>query len=51
MTLAAPAGDSRGFTVPVDSAMVQAAAANNWTATLSGAATSIEISMLYTQNL
>jgi hypothetical protein len=51
MTLAAPAGDTRGFTVPVDSAMVQAAAASNWTATLSGAASSIEISMLYTSNL
>jgi hypothetical protein len=51
MTLAAPAGDTRGFTVPVDSAMVQATAANNWTATLSGAASTIEISMLYTSNL
>jgi hypothetical protein len=50
MTLAAPAGDTRGFTVPVDSAMVQAVAANNWTATLSGAATSIEITMLYVSN-
>ena len=51
MTLAAPASDTRGFTVAVDSAMVQAAAANNWTATLSGAVTSVEISMLYVSNL
>jgi hypothetical protein len=51
MTLAAPANDTRGFTVAVDSAMVQAVAASNWTATLSGAATSIEITMLYVSNL
>jgi hypothetical protein len=51
MTLAAPASDTRGFTVPVDSAMVQATAANNWTATVSSAVTSIEITALYTSNL
>jgi hypothetical protein len=51
MTLAAPAGDTRGFTVAVDSAMVQAVANNNWTATVSSAVTSIEISMLYVQNV
>jgi hypothetical protein len=51
MTLAAPASDTRGFTVAVDSAMVQSGANANWTATLSGAATSIEISMLYVSNL
>lgn len=51
MTLAAPANDTRGFTVPVDSAMVQAVAANNWTATVSSAVSSIEITMLYTSNL
>jgi hypothetical protein len=51
MTLYAPATDTRGFTVAVDSAMVQAVAANNWTATLSGAVTSIEITMLYVSNL
>jgi hypothetical protein len=50
MTLAAPAGDTRGFTVPVDSAMPQASAANNWTATVSAAVTSIEISALYVSN-
>ncbi|MGF7236020.1 MAG: hypothetical protein ACQSGP_13825, partial [Frankia sp.] len=51
MTLAAPASDTRGFTVPVDSAMVQAVAANNWTAQVSSAVTSIEITMLYVSNL
>jgi hypothetical protein len=51
MTLYAPATDTRGFTVAVDSAMVQAAAANNWTATLSAGVTSIEITMLYVSNL
>jgi hypothetical protein len=51
MTLAAPANDTRGFTVTVDSAMVQAVAANNWTATVSAAVTSIEITMLYASNL
>jgi hypothetical protein len=51
MTLAAPAGDTRGFTVPVDSAMVQSGAAAAWTATVSSAVTSIEISMLYVSNL
>lgn len=50
MTLAAPANDTRGFTVPVDSAMVQATAANNWTATASAAVTSLEITMLYVSN-
>jgi hypothetical protein len=51
MTLAVPASDTRGFTVPVDSAMVQAVAANNWTATVSAAVSSIEISALYASNL
>jgi hypothetical protein len=51
MTLAVPASDTRGFTVPVDSAMVQAVAANNWTATVSAAVSSIEISALYASNI
>jgi hypothetical protein len=51
MTLYAPATDTRGFTVPVDSAMVQAVSNNNWTATVSSAVTSIEITMLYVSNL
>lgn len=51
MTLAAPAGDTRGFTVPVDSAMVQATAANNWTAQARTAVTGLEITTLYVSNL
>jgi hypothetical protein len=51
MTLAAPANDTRGFTVTADSAMVQAVAANNWTATVSSAVTSIEITMLFVSNV
>ena len=51
MTLAVPANDTRGFTVPVDSAMVQAVAANNWTATVSAAVSSIEITALYVANI
>ena len=51
LTLAAPAGDTRGFTVTSDSSMVQAVAANNWTATVSSAVTSIEITMLFVSNV
>jgi hypothetical protein len=51
MTLYAPATDTRGFTVPVDSAMVQAVAANNWTATASAAVSSLQITVLYVSNL
>jgi hypothetical protein len=51
MTLAVPANDTRGFTVPVDSAMPQTTAANNWTATVSAAVTSIEITALYVSNI
>jgi hypothetical protein len=50
MTLATPASDTRGFTVAVDSAMVQSTAATAWTATVSSAVTSIEITMLYVSN-
>lgn len=51
MTLAAPANDTRGFTVSAGDAMVQAVAANNWTATVSSPVSSIEITMLYVSNL
>jgi hypothetical protein len=51
MTLYAPATDTRGFTVAVDSAMVQAVAANNWTATASAAVSSLQITVLYVSNL
>lgn len=51
MTLAAPAGDTRGFTIPADSAIPQATANSAWTATVSAAVTSIEITALYVINL
>jgi hypothetical protein len=50
MTIMVPAGDTRGFTVPVDSAVVQATAANNWTATVSSAVSSILVTALYVSN-
>jgi hypothetical protein len=46
MTIAAPAGDTRGFTVPVDSAMNQSTANTNWTAQLRTAVTSINITAM-----
>ena len=49
MTLAAPASDMRGFTLTIDSAMAQTTANTNWTATLSGAASSIEITAFFVQ--
>jgi hypothetical protein len=51
ITLAAPANDTRGFTVTVDSAIPQASTATGWTATVSSAVTSIEVSMFYVSNL
>lgn len=49
--LAVPAGDTRGFMLPVDSAIVQAAVNNNWTATCSASVASIEITAMYVKNL
>lgn len=46
-----PADDVRGFTLPVDSAIPQAATNNNWTATCSASVASVEITALYVQNL
>jgi hypothetical protein len=46
MTIAAPAGDTRGFTVPVDSAMNQSTANTNWTAQLRTAVTSVNITAM-----
>jgi len=51
ITLQIPAGDTRGFMLPVDSAIPQAAAAANWTATVSAAVSSIFITALYVSNL
>lgn len=45
-----PAGDTRGFTLPVDSAIPQAAVTNNWTATSSASITSLFVTALYVQN-
>jgi hypothetical protein len=50
MILACPAGDTRGFTVPVDSAIPQATVNTNWTATCSASVASIEITALYVKN-
>ena len=41
-----PAGDTRGFMLPVDSAITQTTINNNWTATSSASVTSIIITML-----
>jgi hypothetical protein len=50
LTLAAPANDTRGFTVPVDSAIGGPTTNTAWTAQVSSAVTSIEITMLYALN-
>lgn len=46
-----PADDVRGFTLPVDSAIPQASANNNWTATCGASVASVEITALYVKNL
>lgn len=46
-----PANDTRGFMLPVDSAMKQSAVTNNWTATCGTSVASISITALYVQNL
>lgn len=51
MILMVPAGETRGFAVPVDSAIPQAAAANNWTATVSSAVSTLEVTALFVSNL
>ena len=50
LTLACPAGDTRGFTVPVDSAIPQTFAAGAWTATAATAVTSLLVTMLFVVN-
>lgn len=44
-TFYVPAGDTRGFTLPWDSAKKQPVAANNWTAKCSAGTVSMEISV------
>lgn len=41
-----PAGETRGFMLPIDAAIPQAAVTNNWTATCGTSLTSIKITML-----
>jgi hypothetical protein len=50
MVISLPANDTRGFTVPVDSALPQTTAASNWTATVNTAVTAIQVTALYVQN-
>lgn len=45
-----PAGDTRGFSLPVDSAIPQNAANNNWTATCGSSVASIKISAHYVKH-
>ncbi len=51
MVFQVPSRDTRGVMLPVDSAWVQAAAANNWTAACTPNATSADITAFYVQNL
>jgi hypothetical protein len=44
--LAVPAGETRGFALPVSSGIPQATANNNWTATCSASVASMEITAL-----
>lgn len=48
--LSVPAGETRGFISPVDSAVPQTAANNNWSATCSASVASIEITALFVKN-
>jgi len=50
-TFEVPANDTRGFMLPVDSAVVQSAAAANWTATVTPATTTMFVTALYVGNI
>jgi hypothetical protein len=50
MILQVPAGDTRGFMLPCESAIPQAVAANNWTATLGSSTTSLQVTALWVKN-
>lgn len=50
MTLAVPAGQTVGFTLPACDAVKQSSSANNWTATLSTGVTSLFVTALYVEN-
>ncbi len=45
-----PAGDTRGFMLPVDSGFKQTTANNNWTAQCDAATTALEVTALYVKN-
>lgn len=47
---AVPAGETRGFMVPVDSATPQAAVNTNWTATCSAGVSTLNVTALYIKN-
>lgn len=46
-----PAGDTRGFMLPLDSAIPQATVNNNWTATCSTSVASLKITALYVKRV
>jgi hypothetical protein len=46
-----PAGETRGFMLPVDSAIPQATVNTNWTATCGTSVAAIEITALYVKNI
>lgn len=48
--IAVPAGDTRGFMLPVDAAIPQATVNNNWTATCSASVASIQVTAMYVKN-
>jgi hypothetical protein len=50
MTVACPAGDTRGFMLPVDSAIPMTTAANNWTGQLSAGVSSVSVTCLWVRN-
>lgn len=50
-TIRVPAGDTRGFMLPVDSALPQATVNNNWTATCADSVASIVVSAYYVKNI
>lgn len=51
LNIAVPAGDTRGFMLPIDAAIKQAASNNNWTATCSSSVSSVIITALTVANI
>lgn len=47
----APAGDTRGFMLPIDAAYTQATVNNNWTATCGTSVASVKITMFAVKNI